>query len=104
MVETDVHYPTDINLLYDAMRKVVELTARVCESHDLSDWRQHAYNVRHLKRLMRTAQNRKRSKARAAEQKDKINALIIEAHQAYVDVAQRYLSKAQDTLAMLERH
>ena len=103
VVETDVHYPTDINLLYDAMRKVVELTARVCESHELSDWRQHAYNVRHLKRLMRTAQNRKRSKARAAEQKDKINALIIEAHQAYLDVAQRYLSKAQATLATLEK-
>ena len=103
VVETDVHYPTDINLLYDAMRKVVELTGRLCECHELSDWRQHSYNVRHLKRLMRTAQNRKRSKAGAAEQKDKINALIIEAHQAYVDVAQRYLSKAQDTLATLEK-
>ena len=98
-----MHYPTDINLLFDAMRKVVELTARLCESHELSDWRQHAYNVRHLKRLMRTAQNRKRSKARAAERKDKTDALIIEAHQAYVDVAQRYLMKAQDTLVFLEK-
>ena len=29
VVETDVHYPTDINLLYDAMRKVITLTAGV---------------------------------------------------------------------------
>jgi transposase, IS5 family len=103
VVETDVHYPTDINLLYDAMRKGVELTARLCESHGMSHWRQHAYNVRHLKRLMRAAQNRKRSKARSEEQKDKNNALIIKAHQEYLDVAQRYVSKAQDTLGMLDK-
>ena len=98
-----MHYPTDINLLFDAMRKVVELTVRLCEGQGVSDWRQHVYNVRHLKRLMRTAQNRKRSKARSEAQKDKSKALIIEAHQEYLDVAQRYLSKAQDTLATLEK-
>lgn len=103
VVETDVHFPTDISLLLDAMRKVVELTARLCESHGVSQWRQHAYNIGHLKRLMRTAQNRKRSKAQSAAQQEKNQALIIEAHQEYVDVAQRYLDKAQDTLALLEQ-
>lgn len=102
VVETDVHYPTDINLLYDAMRKVVQLTADLSASHGLSDWRQHAYNVRHLKRLMRAAQNCKRGKARSEEHKAKNNALIIEAHEEYLEVAQRYLSKAQDTLGMLD--
>ena len=103
VVETDVHYPTDINLLFDAMRKVVALTARLSEDHGGSDWRQSAYNVRHLKRLMRTAQNKKRSKAQSEAQQARNKALMIEAHQAYLEVAQRYLSKAQDTLAMLER-
>ena len=102
VVETEVHYPTDINLLFDAMRKVVELTARWCEENGLSDWRQSAYNVRHLKRLMRSAQNKKRSKAQSEVQKDKNEALIIEAHQDYLEVAQRYLNKARDTLASLE--
>ncbi len=36
------------------------LTAELCERYRVSDWRQHAYNVRHLKRLMRAAQNKKR--------------------------------------------
>src|SRR6266581_1649693 len=31
VVETDVQYPTDINLLYDAMRKVITLTAELCD-------------------------------------------------------------------------
>ncbi len=100
VVETDVHFPTDINLLYDAMRKVITLTAQWCDSHDVSDWRQHKYNVRHVKRLMRTAQNSKRSKAQSEEQQKKNAARIMVAHQEYLDVAQHYLDKAKATLAM----
>lgn len=103
VVETDVHYPTDINLLYDAMRKVITLTARWSERQEVSDWRQYKYNVRHLKRLLRKAQNKKRSKTRSQEQQKKTAALIIEAHREYLDVAERYLNKAQATLAKLEQ-
>ena len=81
VVETDVHFPTDINLLCDAMRKVIILTAQWCDEHDVGDWRQHAYNVRHIKRLMRSAQNRKRSKAKSEEQQKKNETLIVKAHQ-----------------------
>ena len=101
VVETDVHFPTDINLLYDAMRKVITLTAPWCDQHEVRDWRQHAYNVRHLKRLMRTAQNKKRSKAQSEEQQKKNATLIVEAHQEYLDVAGHYLNRAQETLATL---
>lgn len=103
VVETDVHFPTDINLLSDAMRKVITLTAQWCDERGLCNWRQHAYNVRHVKRLMRSAQNRKRSKAKSEEQQQKNETLIIEAHREYLDVAGRYLQKAQETLAMLEQ-
>jgi hypothetical protein len=103
VVETDVHYPTDINLLLDAMRKVITLTARVCEQNNLSDWRQYAYNIKHVKRLMRTAQNRKRSKAQSEEQQHKNATLVTAAHQDYLEVAQRYLDKARETLARLEQ-
>ena len=101
VVETDVHYPTDINLLYDAMRKVIELTAELCDGHGCSDWRQHAYNVRQLKRLMRAAQNKKRSKAKSKQREDQRDALIAQAHQDYLEVAAKYLDKARATLAML---
>src|SRR5208283_4511449 len=77
VVETDVHYPTDINLLFDAMRKVITLTAQWCDERDMSDWRQHAYNVRHIKRLMRAAQNKRRSKAKSEEQKKKNEILVV---------------------------
>ena len=103
VVETDVHYPTDINLLYDAMRKVVELTARLSQNHGLSQWRQHAHNVRHLKRQMRAAQNKKRSHAQSEERKEQNQALIVAAHQEYLELAQHTLGKAEDTLALLAK-
>ena len=101
VVETDVHYPTDINLLFDAMRKVITLSAQMCEDSGFTEWRQHAYNVRHLKRHMRTAQNKKRSKARSQEQQEKNAGLIVQAHEQYLGVAQQYLNKAGQTLAQM---
>jgi transposase, IS5 family len=100
VVETNVHYPTDINLLYDAMRKIITLSAELCERHGLSDWRQSAYNVKQTKRLMRTAQNKKRTQASTEEKKKKREASIIEAHQTYLDVSQKYLNKAYSTLEL----
>ena len=98
VLETDVHFPTDINLLCDAMRKIITLTAQWCADLGMGAWRQHNYNVNHVKRAMRTAQNKKRSKAKSPEQIEKNQALIIQAHQDYLVVAQTYLDKARQTL------
>ena len=103
VVETDVHFPTDINLLCDAMRKTITLTAQWCEDLGMGGWRQHNYNVNHVKRAMRTAQNKKRSKAKAPEQAEKNQALTIEAHQDYLVVAQTYLERSRQTLAAIEK-
>ena len=102
VLETHVHYPTDINLLFDAMRKVIELTADLCERLGDSSWRQYCYNIKQLKRLMQTAQNKKRSKAQSETQKNKNNTLVIEAHQNYLNLAQQHLDKAIHTLASLK--
>jgi transposase, IS5 family len=103
VVETDVHYPTDINLLWDAMRKTITLTARICEDYEMSDWRQYRYNIRQMKRLMRIAQSKKRRSGRTEEQKQKIKKEIKQAHQEYIQVAQHYLNKAVITLGKIER-
>lgn len=101
VVKTNVHYPTDINLLFDAMRKIIVLTARLCEEHDLSEWRQYAYNVRHLKRLMRAAQMKKRGGGSSEEQKEKRHEQMVAAHQQYMGIAQQYLDKARLSLKRL---
>jgi len=84
------------------MRKIITLTGRWCEHKQVSDWRQHPHHVRHLKRLMRKAQNTRRRRAKSKAQK-KINAaLCIEAYQASLYVAERYLNKARATAVKLE--
>jgi len=102
VLETNVHYPTDINLLSDALRKVITLTAQWCDDLGRTDWRQHAYNVNHVKRLLRSAQNKKRSKATSAARVEQNEALIVTAHQHYLKVAQAYLDKARQTLNLIE--
>ena len=40
VVETDVHYPTDVNLLWDAMRVLIRESGRAANECGLSGWRQ----------------------------------------------------------------
>jgi hypothetical protein len=105
VVETDVHYPTDTNLLYDAVRQVIATSAGWCEEAGRSDWRQHAYNVRCLKKAYRRTQQVKRSRAqdeakRAAREDD-----IRQAHEAYLALAENVLARARVTrLTLIEVH
>jgi len=98
VVETDVHYPTDINLLLDAIRKVIALMADLCQEMGLSDWRQSDYNLRKVKRLFRKAQQIKRSSSKEDKKKAQRETLIKEAHQTYLSVASHYLDKAEKTM------
>ena len=40
VAETDVHYPTDVSLLWDAMRCLIRATGRAATEHDVRGWRQ----------------------------------------------------------------
>lgn len=89
VVETDVHFPTDINLLFDAMRKVITLIASLCAACGMSDWRQCKYNISKLKRLYRKVQKLKHSTSKDENKKEAQARLIKEAHQEYIDCAQK---------------
>jgi len=91
VVETDVHYPTDINLLWDAMRKVIGLTGQLCESEKISDWRQYQFNVKQVKKLFRKAQKIKYS---TSKNEEKVALRSEEVHQAYRD----YLALSESTI------
>jgi hypothetical protein len=101
VVETDVHYPTDINVLWDAMRKVITLIAALFCFWGLSDWRQSAYNLRQLKRAFRKAQKTKRSSSKDPDKQAARAQRVVEAHQAYLDLAEWFVCKAEDSVARL---
>jgi IS5 family transposase len=53
VLETNVHFPTDLNLLWDACRKCLDLLPRLARSHHLPDWRKAATWQTQLKTLLR---------------------------------------------------
>ena len=65
VVETDVHFPTDINLLWDAISKVLLLTHRLSQATCIPGWRQSMHNLKVIKRLYRKVQNSRRHKKSA---------------------------------------
>ena len=99
VVETDVHYPTDINLLWDAMRKVILLIMVLCDQLGLPGWRKSIYLVKKVKKLFRKAQQMKRSNSKNEEKKAKREQLIIAAHLVYLDLASDLVEKAKETLS-----
>ena len=100
VVKTNVHYPTDINLLYDALRKVIDYSVKISEIVGSSDWRQHVYNKKHVKRQMRIVQKKKRSRGKDLEKKE---IAVKQAHQEYITICQSYLDKAQESISNLEK-
>lgn len=99
VVETDVHYPTDINLLLDAMRKVIHLIGVLCSVVGLTSWRQSHHNILTVKKAYREAQKLKHSSSTDADKKEKQKQLIVEAHQDYVDLSKGLIDKAEETIA-----
>jgi len=102
VVETNVHFPTDINLLFDAIRKVIQLTAQLSENHGLSDWRQYAYNVKQVKRLMRKAQKKKRVSGKNELQKAKCDQAVKDSHLELLNMSNHFLDKSKKTLKSIE--
>ncbi len=98
VVETEVHYPTDINLLYDAIRKVITLIARLSDVIGISDWRQSWHNIKKIKKLLYKAQNLKRSTSKDEKKKEKRNKEIKEAHKKYIKEAKSIIEKAKGTI------
>lgn len=98
VVETNVHYPTDINLLFDAMRKVITLVATLCALSSLTEWRQSKHNIKTIKRLFRKTQKLKRSTSKDPAKQEKRERIIIAAHLEYIDVARRFLEKVRSTI------
>ena len=101
VAETDVHYPTDISLLSDAVRKIITLTACLCFPMGMSAWRQWQYNIRQVRRLFREVRNLKRSSSKNEEKKAEKEAEIIEAHRRYADLALSFVEKAKTAIAVI---
>jgi len=69
VLETDVHFPTDINLLFDALRKTILLIMSLCLRIGITDWRQGLNNLKKAEKCFLKIQNMKRSTSKDSQKK-----------------------------------
>ena len=89
VVETDVHYPTDVSLLWDAMRCLLRETGRASGEHAVGGWRQWRYLTREVRSLF----HRVRSTRRAKRHPERV--------EAYLARCRGLVERAVDTLDAL---
>lgn len=101
VVETDVHFPTDINLLYDALRVLLCLCARFSEEFGLKGWRQFKSCLKKLKKSLRIIQKLKHSTSKDAAKKEAKAGQIVKAHQTFIDLSAATLKRVEETIVQL---
>jgi transposase, IS5 family len=104
VVETNVHFPTDVNLLLDAIRKVIEICAILAGAYNLPGWRQHKYHQRQFKKQYRKVQRLRHSTSKDESKQQRKEQEIQEAHRAYLDLAERHLDLAEQTSQQISPH
>jgi hypothetical protein len=102
VVETNVEYPTDTRLLFDALRKVIELLARLCRRHQVEESLSLS-DIKRLKKLWRRLQKLKPSTSPDESKQASRRNEIVEAYQAYLDCARELVECAERKLAELEK-
>ena len=83
--KTNIEYPTDTRLLWDASRCLIRNCVNAANELGVSGWRQSDYQLKSIKKLFRATQNIKRSKAKAPEKVAKQDQGIKDINQAYIN-------------------
>jgi IS5 family transposase len=95
VLETNVHFPTDINLLWDAARKTIDLIVPLAETYNISGWRKYKSMRAALKNQMRVLGNISRKGGTDKQQRHQQQARV------YLAQANTLSSKANATLGEL---
>ncbi len=61
VAETDVHFPTDVSLLRDAMRCLIRVTGRAATENDVPGWRQWKHLLKSVRKLFNTVRSTRRA-------------------------------------------
>lgn len=103
VVLSNVHYPTDINLLLDAMRKSLFLIGRACSQAGVNGWRKFSFNYEKVRKLYRHTQKLKESKAKDEARRLVKEAAIRAAHGEYIDMCRDLLDRVVASVEELKQ-
>jgi IS5 family transposase len=103
VVKSNVHYPTDTSLLFDAMKFLINLIGTLANKKEMPGWREYKCCIRKIKTLKRKASSIRRSTSKKEEVTIKRERLIEETHMELMILCQSMLSKLNSTIALLKR-
>ena len=96
VVETNIHYPTEANVLADGLRKVVMLAALLVEALGLEGWRQKKHLLRRIKKYLRQINRECKSKRAGIVERRR------RAYQPYLKLARKLLRRARELVRQVQ--
>ena len=98
VVESKIHFPTDINLLWDSARKCVDTIVLILSDYKLENWRKHAYWRKIIKRAYRHSANIHQKKGKGYQ--ERLERAVSQYLLVSRELSQR-LEQSQETLLYL---
>jgi hypothetical protein len=92
VLKKNIHYPTDTNMIFDGIRKTIELSVKIAEAHDIVGWRQHAHLLSKFKKIRRTIEKVARSRAKNRKEQ------LYELYKEMIKEAQKLTDRALSTI------
>ncbi len=96
VVETNVDFPSDVKLCFDALRSAIRIILVLCDIFYIGGWREHKAIVRKLKKLGRKIGQLKHS--RSVKNQEKKKRKIEEAYGDYITYVKLIIDKIESTL------
>jgi hypothetical protein len=103
VLETDVHFPTDINLLFDAVKVMIKLIAILCWQLGITEWRQSVYYIGKIKKYYRVIMKLRKSTSKNETKKAEREQQIKDAYSDYIDLVESYVVKCKKTIEKIQR-
>jgi len=97
VLETNVHFPTDLNLLWDSIRKVIDVSCSLSKDYNIEGWRKEKYWRRSLKGAFRISA--RVHKNGGANKEIRLKSII----SAYLKLSKLLMDKALETLDELSK-
>ena len=101
VVETNVDFPTDIKLSYDALHNAIRLIVILCMMFNLPGWKEHKAIINKMRRLGRKVTQSKRSKPKNDKGKKVKQDLLQKAYSEYIECAIKQIAKIEAIIEAL---
>ena len=98
MVQTDVSHPTDVKLLWDAVRCMVKQTAVAAQEYETGGWRQQHYLLRQVKNLfnsVRKSRGGKRSLEKVEDYLELCSGLVMRSERTLLELVRVQAQESQ---------